>query len=70
MPLIHNLEAYNAFIGLIKETHTQIYTQLRDCSDPTETFRLQGKLQLLDLLEQTRDRYKDTVENDRFNRPK
>lgn len=65
LPLIQNLEAYEAYQVLLGILHDTYYKELRDCKDQADTFRNQGKLQLIDELKELRDRLKDSIENGR-----
>lgn len=65
LPLINNLEAYEAFVAYLDQLHKQYYELLVHSSDDVFTFRNQGKLQLIDEMKQLRDRLKDLVKNGR-----
>lgn len=66
VPLISHLEAYKAFIDLLEMLHEQYYQQIRDSKDSIETHQAQGKLQLIDELQEIRERVKDSIENGRL----
>lgn len=65
--LINNLEAYDAFLALLTKLHDECYISLRDSIDQIDTFRHQGKLQLIDELKEFRERLKDSIDNGRLN---
>lgn len=70
LPLINNLEAYEAFVKLLDGLHSKYYALLRDSTDQTDTFRNQGKLQLVDELKELRERIKDRLKEAKdFNIP-
>lgn len=65
LPLISNLEAYDAYLELLNVLHDMHYKALRDSVESVDVLRNQGKLQLIDELKELRDRLKDTVKNGR-----
>lgn len=64
LPLISTLDAYEAFVLLIKDLREQAVQDAKSI-DAIETQRAIGKLMLLDDLKELRERVKDSLKNDR-----
>lgn len=63
LPLITNLDAYEAFIKLLVILHNQSYADIRDCTTTEKIFNSQGKLQLIDELKELRERVRDGIQH-------
>lgn len=65
LPLISNLEAYEAFKVLIDVLHTNAYHALKQDAPYPSRDEAVGQLKLLDELKELRERLKDSLKNDR-----
>lgn len=65
LPLVVNLEAYEAFLELINILHAHVYEELKqDRIYPSKDEAI-GKLKLLDELKELKVRLKDSLNNGR-----
>lgn len=64
LPLVTNLDTYDAFLVLLACLHKEAYEEAKFLGMAAETQRAIGKLILIDELKELRERLKDSLKRD------